>query len=118
MDSGPASPIKTEDLINAQELTAYRHFTSFNLFIYSRINTNVPVFLLYQADGSSVFTHFSGTFTKHDPNIFFSVVREFVTQTRGLLYPRNFEYFRAESANPCAPDEIMLEEDLSGPVRP
>jgi len=118
MQSQPVTSNIEVSIIDHSELSAFEHLNHFNLFLYSRNTTGVPIFLLYQGNGSSKFLHCSGSVTKHDPNIFFSVIREFITQNRGLLQAENLQHLLADSTSPFVVDSILLEENLRGPVRP
>src|SRR5688500_14170812 len=89
------------NLIDLKELTSYQYYSDFHLLLYSRTTANIPLFFLHKSpESASFFTHFSGNYTKHDPNIFFAVAREFVNHTGGLLHTENLKYMLAENANP------------------
>jgi len=117
MESGSISAVQPQSVVNLEGLNAFEHTTSFNLFLFSRNSVNLPHFLLHKTNRSQVFNHWSGIFDRHDPNIYFSIIREFITQNRGLLYTPNLKHFQSESANPIAIDDLVL-EDLTGTVRP
>ena len=94
----------------------FHHYCNFNLFIYSRTQENQIFFLLHKSSDKPTFTHFPGNFTKNDPAIYFAIAREFVTQTKGLLFSPNLQYFLGENLTPCEIKEIVV-EDLAS-IRP
>ena len=104
--------------ITPEDLFSYKYFNAFDLFLFSRTQSNKPQFLLHKPTPSSPYSHFFGKFTKHDPTLFFAVAREFVSYTKGLLHSQNFKYFLAEGAAPINDEEFFLEEDVKGPSRP
>ena len=100
-----------------QDLTKYCRYKSFNLFLYSRTATSTPLFLLHKTSDSSIFAHFSGSFTKHDPAIYFSIAREIITKTSGLLQKENLKYFLAKNSTPLLNVELINETDRVRPYR-
>jgi len=100
------------------EIISYKYFNSFHLFLFSRNSSNQPQFLLYKSSKTEAFSHFHGHFTKHDPTIYFAVAREFVTHTRGLFHKKNLKYFLPENNEAMIDEELFLQENHKGPVRP
>jgi GMP synthase-like glutamine amidotransferase len=113
-----AEPIDTLSKEDTANLTAYKIYEGFNLFLYSRNEENKPLFFLHKYADSHNFTHCSGKNTKHDPNVFFAVARELITQTGGLFYSENLKYFLAENSSPLKIEDLVLEENRKAPVRP
>jgi GMP synthase-like glutamine amidotransferase len=105
------------DVEDMKNTTEYKSLDHINLFLYSRNKTNKPLFILYRPADSQGFKHFSEELIKHDPNILFSVTREFILQTAGLLSNKNLKYFLAENASPLNIDELVLDENFKAPVR-
>jgi len=103
--------------ISHEELTSFKYFSHFNLFLFSRYPKANPSFLLFKTSNSPL-SHFHGEYTKHDPAIFYSIAREFITKTAGLLCTQNLQYFLAKNPVPLKTENLVLEKSVEHPIRP
>lgn len=120
MDTVQSSPApQTASKIDISELTAFRHYDSFNVFFYSKKPSGKTNFLLYKTYNSEKLTHFHGYVSIHDPCVIFAAVREVITMTKGLFYRKNIQYFLKHNPLAMDPSAIKLEnkDDIVRPQK-
>ena len=107
MQADITPPIPSNPTTIGEELTAYNRFTSFNLFLFSRQENDQSLLLLYKSSDFPAYTHLSGRFSPHDPAISFTIAREIITRTCGLLHSENFKHFTAKNTKIQKPLHLM-----------